>query len=59
VTKGNVFINGVLAGSLKNNQFVFIPQNIDSIQESNTLNVVIYDSVQNSASASYNFSVGE
>ena len=57
ITKSSVFINNMLVGSLKNNQFTFTPKDIDSIKESNNLNVVIYDSVQNSTSASFPFSV--
>jgi 1A family penicillin-binding protein len=57
ITKSNVFINNVLVGSLTNNKFSFTPQNVDSISDSNELKVVIYDSVQNSATASYQFSV--
>ncbi len=57
ITKSSVFINGVLVGSVVNNSFTFTPQNIDSIKDSNELKVVIYDSVQNSATASYQFNV--
>lgn len=57
ITKSGVFINGVLVGNLNNNSFVFTPKNIDSITNSNELKVVIYDSVSNSASASFQFDV--
>jgi 1A family penicillin-binding protein len=57
ITKSSVFINGVLVGSVVNNKFSFIPKNIDSISDSNELKVVIYDSVQNSATASFQFNV--
>jgi 1A family penicillin-binding protein len=57
ITKSSVFINNVLVGNLTNNSFSFTPQNIDSISNSNELKVVIYDSVQNSATAAYQFSV--
>jgi len=57
ITKSSVFINSVLVGNITNNKFSFYPKNIDSIQGSNELKVVIYDSAQNSATASFNFSV--
>ena len=57
ITKSSVFINNVLVGNLKNNQFNFTPKDVDAIKESNNLNVVVYDSAMNSASASYTFSV--
>jgi len=57
ITKSGVFINDVLVGNIINNKFSFVPENIDSIKNSNVLKVVIYDSVQNSATASYQFSV--
>ena len=57
IVKSSVFINGVLVGSVVNNKFVFVPKNIDSIQESNEIKVVIYDSAQNSTTATYQFSV--
>ena len=53
----NVFINGVLVGTFTNNTFSFIPQDIDSVRENNTLNIVVNDSVSNSTSASWQFSV--
>ena len=57
ITKSSVFINDVLVGSLSNNKFSFTPQNIDSISGSNELKVIVYDSAQNSATASFNFLV--
>jgi membrane carboxypeptidase/penicillin-binding protein PbpC len=57
ISKSGVFINNVLVGNITNNKYSFTPQNIDSIQESNELKVVIYDSAQNSATASYRFNV--
>ncbi len=57
ITKSGVFINNVLVGNITNNKFSFTPANIDSIQESNELKVVIYDSAQNSATASFQFNV--
>ncbi|MEI7513296.1 MAG: PBP1A family penicillin-binding protein [bacterium] len=57
IAKSSVFINNVLVGGLTNNSFSFVPQNIDSISDSNELKVVIYDSVQNSATASFQFNI--
>ena len=57
IIKSSVFINNVLVGNLTNNSFGFVPQNIDSISDSNELKVVIYDSVQNSATASFQFNI--
>lgn len=57
ISKTSVFINNVLVGSIVNNKYSFTPENIDSIQNSNELKVVIYDSAQNSATASFQFSV--
>ena len=57
ITKSGVFINGVLVGNINNNKFSFIPQNIDAIKDSNELRVDIYDSVQNEASATFQFNI--
>jgi len=57
IIKNSVFINNVLVGSIVNNKFIFTPQNTDSIKDINELKVVIYDSAQNSATATYQFSV--
>lgn len=57
ITKSGVFINNVLVGTLTNNRFSFIPQEIDSISNQNELKVVIYDSAQNFSEASFGFTV--
>ncbi len=57
IVKSSVFINNVLVGTLTNNKYSFTPKNVDSITNQNELRVVIYDSVQNSATATFQFSV--
>ena len=59
ITKSDVFINGLLVGNLINNTFSFTPKDIDSISDSNNLNVVVYDSVLNSATATFSFTMNQ
>ncbi|MFA6536425.1 MAG: penicillin-binding protein [Candidatus Paceibacterota bacterium] len=57
LTKADYFINGSFAGSATRTpfSFSFVPNEIDSVSDFNTLRVVVYDAVLNRGEVSSNF----
>lgn len=59
IKRFDVFVNNVYVGSAKNQPFSFTvnPSTIPSIQDTNTVKVVVYDSIYNSTTVEQQFSV--
>ncbi|MBU4536526.1 transglycosylase domain-containing protein [Patescibacteria group bacterium] len=58
ILKKEFYVNGIFIGSSQaNNPFSFIPNNINNIQNTNTLKVVMFDSVYNKSIQSVEFKI--